>query len=59
MVPAIIIDTCQVRIALYCVKKDVLMISEKFHWRKGKNFNINGFSVLWAMINHRYKTAVC
>ena len=37
MVPAIIIDTCQARIALYCVEKDVLMMSDKFHWRKGND----------------------
>lgn len=59
MIPAIIIDTCQARVALYCVENDVLMISEKFHWRKGSNFNVKGLSVLWAMINHRYKTTVC
>ena len=59
MVPAILIDTCKARIALYCTENDVLMISDKFHWRKSNDFNVNGFSVLWAMINHRYKIAVC
>ena len=59
MVPAILIDTCKARIALYCAKNDVLMMSDKFHWRKGNDFNVNGFSVLWAMINHRYKIAAC
>ena len=37
MVPAILIDTCKARIALYCTENDVLMISDKFHWRKGND----------------------
>ena len=54
MIPSIIIDTCQAQVALYCAESDVLMISKKFSWRRGNNFDINGIFMLWAMINHRY-----
>ena len=54
MVPSIIIDTCQAQVALYCADSDVLIISKKFYWRRGNNFDINGILMLWAMINHRY-----
>ena len=53
MIPSIIIDTCRAQVALYCTESDVLMISEKFYWRRGPDFDIGGISLLWTMINHR------
>ena len=55
MIPAICVDTEKAMVALYCAKKDVLLVSEVFNWRNGGNFNISGISLLFAMINHRYE----
>lgn len=55
MVPTIIMDTTKAQIALYCVKNDILMISECFKWRDGTCFNRAGLFLLWGMINHRYE----
>lgn len=55
MVPTIImIDTCQILIALYCTKNDLLFISDKIKWHEDDKFNLVGITLLWAMINHRY-----
>ena len=55
-IPAILVDDKQAMVALYCVKEDLLLLSEVFCWRKGSFFNSPGMSFLWAIINHRYET---
>lgn len=53
-IPAILVDDKQAVVALYCVKEDLLLLSEVFCWRKGRFFNLPEISFIWAIINHRY-----
>lgn len=57
-IPAILVDDKQAMVALYCVKEDLLLLSEVFCWRTGSLFNSPEISFLWAMINHRYEVVM-